>query len=485
MTWQINGVLTLPCYPTRDQPKNLPPHVLSVGTQPGLTKLQTSINQATNAVFKFSKISGCGTDANVHAILEATEGDTSTCIFAAGSYIGGDDSVLQALSSCCELKHFGPSVVCLPTQLGKFGQLQTVGLPYYIPHVSLDQPTLNKYENMCLHELHIRLLAQRLTGTPYKALLLELCLAGCGAILSDRALLRLGVLAKQHTLSIIVDEIMTGGRTSAKSMLLTQQKPTEFVSQVSHITMGKWLGIGLVLTRHGVKHFSQSPNMVSNIYTPRGVSSTPSCTGALKAWQIVAGNLGAIPHRREQALTHLGFNSNDCWGIGLMIYAACSRVGSVPALENRFLPLLSVETRFSKTTKNPKPQWSHQKLNALILGHVTAWVKHRPIKKAQGITDRAFCQWVSSNTDMSPKQLDELIDLTRPSWSLENEPLPPINFKTEMKNSLNRALMESVFEYKMVGAKRQRRWIQQQDISMYRLPPWSEANDDNGDQVMH
>ena len=71
----------------------------------------------------FSKITGCGTDANVHAMLEATEGDTSRCMFATGTYLGGDDSVLQALSSCIEVERFGPSIVCIPTQLGVFGKL--------------------------------------------------------------------------------------------------------------------------------------------------------------------------------------------------------------------------------------------------------------------------------------------------------------------------------------------------------------------------
>ena len=52
-------------------------------------------------------------------------------------------------------------------------------------------------------------------------------LAGNGAILSDRCLLKIATLSKQHKFKIIVDEIMTGGRTG--SLFLLQTKSIDFI----------------------------------------------------------------------------------------------------------------------------------------------------------------------------------------------------------------------------------------------------------------
>ena len=145
--------------------------------------------------------------------MEATDGNTLACLFAAGTYLGGDDSVLQMISSTVPVGYYGPQMVCLPSQMGAFGKSQTVGLPYYIPCESCDPAHLLRYEEICFQELHVRLLLKRMTGAPYKAILIELCLAGLGAILSHNALERLALLAKIHNISIIVDEIMTAGRT--------------------------------------------------------------------------------------------------------------------------------------------------------------------------------------------------------------------------------------------------------------------------------
>ena len=74
---------------------------------------------------------------------------------------------------------------------------------------------------------------------------LELMLAGNGAMLSDRALLKIAKLSNQHQFTVIVDEIMTFGRTGALIML--QTKPEAFIKCVSHVTLGKWLHVGMIL----------------------------------------------------------------------------------------------------------------------------------------------------------------------------------------------------------------------------------------------
>ena len=66
---------------------------------------------------------------------------------------------------------------------------------------------------------------------------MEITLASNGSAVSDRALTILWHLAHLHDFSIVVDEIMTGGRT--KAMLSTMDKPKIFQKSVQFITMGK------------------------------------------------------------------------------------------------------------------------------------------------------------------------------------------------------------------------------------------------------
>ena len=71
---------------------------------------------------------------------------------------------------------------------------------------------------------------------------MEISLSSNGSTLSDCALAILGELARLHDFSIVVDEIMTGGRT--KKMISTMETPNIFQMAVEFITMGKWLNVG-------------------------------------------------------------------------------------------------------------------------------------------------------------------------------------------------------------------------------------------------
>lgn len=56
------------------------------------------------------------------------------------------------------------------------------------------------------------------------SLFFELMLAGNGAVLSDRALNKIAILSRKHKFTIIIDEIMTGGRTGTLLLLQKKQK---------------------------------------------------------------------------------------------------------------------------------------------------------------------------------------------------------------------------------------------------------------------
>jgi hypothetical protein len=426
--------------------------------------LEHCVKASTSDVFKLSKVCSCGTDANVHSILEATDGDTSKCLFAAGSYLGGDDSVLHMLSTSEAIEVHGPAVVCLPHNASNFGQKQNVGLPYHIPCDCCADEVRHPYEDMCLRELHIRLLIQRLSGEPYKALVLELCLAGCGAILSNRALEKLGHLAKNHNLRLIVDEIMTGGRTSATSILLTQTKPLNFQAQVSHITMGKWPGIGLVLHNQSHDPCNKITDLASNSYKSRGLSSQPSCTHALVSWRAVIDNLHIIDSRRQSILDHKKcskhFGVDDCWGVGLMIFLPYKRNGDGRCIKNRLLPLLS-DAKLDSLKGANKPEWNKSKMCELVMGGVKKWVEHHPTYAGQGIVDRALCTWASVTKTGTKMALTEAVEKTRVEWEKQNgtNEISAVNFNKDTANTLSRARGAALFDYQLLGSKRERKWI--------------------------
>jgi hypothetical protein len=368
--------------------RNGTPHKFIMDERIDLVTLKSVVLSSTSKDYELCKLCSCGTDANVHSILEATEGDTSKCLFAAGSYLGGDDSVLHCLSTSHEIEPHGPCILGLPHETSAFGRKQNIGLPYHIPCTCCSDDILHPYEDMCLHELHLRLLAQRLTGSPYKALLLELCLAGCGAILSDRALGKLGHLAKKHDLRLIVDEIMTGGRTSPSHILLTQTKPREFQDQVTHITMGKWPGIGIVLRKNSHNHCAKTPNLKAEIFKTRGVSSQPSCAHALVCWRAVMANLGNIETRRESILQTSKFKKNmgpsECWGQGLLIFLPYGRIDNSHGLKNRFLPQLA-DVPLDSVRGNGRPDWKKENMCGWVMAGVTSWVNHRPMYEGVGL----------------------------------------------------------------------------------------------------
>ena len=109
----------------------------------------------------------------------------------------------------------------------------------------MSDDNLRLYEDECLEHLQIFCLYNKVMKNKVTCILMEISLASNGATLSYCDLTILGELAGLHDFSIVVDKIMTGGRT--KKILSTMEKPKIFKQTVDFITMGKWLKCGMVL----------------------------------------------------------------------------------------------------------------------------------------------------------------------------------------------------------------------------------------------
>ena len=215
------------------------------------------------------KLTTNSSDANLYAVTSLTQGNTSRCLVACGSYVSGDSGPLQSWSTSTFEIGSGPDGIIGPEdpRITPFTLQHTITLPYFIEGTMSDDD-LRKYENECLEHLHILCLYNKVMKNKVTCILMEITLASNGSTVSDHPLTMLGELAHLHDFGIVVDEIMTGGCT--KRMLSTMEKPKIFQKSVEFITMGKWLKCGMVL---GSKRQQTIRRNLLSKQLPRGAST--------------------------------------------------------------------------------------------------------------------------------------------------------------------------------------------------------------------
>ena len=231
--------------------------------------------------------------------------------------------------------------------------------PYY--GVELREPVeLREAEVECLLELEY-LLKDGLINS----LLLELVQVTTGFILSASFLADLRSLFRRYNANIVVDEVMTAGRTS--EFLLYS---TKCGFQADYITMGKWVMGGLVLRRDTTvgpwdgpvaSMARQSALQYGQIGSSLGEISVSIASMAANLRSIMrmieargSKQLGKVVSMcRDRFIHHLvqQFPSKQLhfWGVGGMVY--CNVAANRPTqLRSRFLLLITGrEVRFDLT----------------------------------------------------------------------------------------------------------------------------------------
>ena len=309
-----------------------------------------------------------GSTANLHAIVDATFGNTSCCYIAAGSYVSAQDAVLQNLSTSEFALNSSFSLIRVPDLLDSpFTLQQIVALPYYIMGTMVDND-IEKYEDACIRVLHEKCMIMRIKGTPMKCIMLELMLAGNGAQLSDRALLQLAALSIKHDFRFIIDEIMTGGRTG--SMLYLHKKPALFIERVSHVTLGKWIHVGIVLVsklQHQQNELRKRPTS-----TPRSSSTSIDLGTIIPIWNKVVEQQFLTESRRKETIKKLKCKKEEVWGDGCLIFAPCKNT-TAWNINCRYLPRLEKQTISAKIKTNIDNTTTKTIINELVVKAVNAW----------------------------------------------------------------------------------------------------------------
>lgn len=340
------------------------------------TNFQADIEKAVPG-FTLDSVHMCGTDANAVAISLATDRDYKTCLFGLGSYIGGDECH-QSLSSSSYHTSAGLAGIKPFNEASPQCQRQSVMLPYHVPCLDLDKTSLRVYENRCLVHLHQVLLHAEMTGNQYKALLLEYVLGGNGGELSLTFLDRLGQLLKHFHIVVVADEILTAGRTG-KTIAMTTNMPATFTERIFAITMGKFVGCGLVLTRK-TKYTTFGESL-------RGFSTQAECGLPSKLLEEVQHRLdaGMLEERRRNVLKLMRCNGKgteeDHWGCGLLIFTTYSRSLRM-GLRNRCLPRLEKSKLIKKDATRSK--WTRTTVCRDLMASVDEWILRQHLSMCCG-----------------------------------------------------------------------------------------------------
>ena len=452
------------------------PRTQSLGNRPSLALIPGLVAAETED-FVFERVAVSGSQANSWAIEDATEQNTSLCLFAAGSYVAGDGSALQSFSTSdfstqCEL-----ALIMLPSEVKiACGRANTVPLPYHIPGV-LQPKRLMEYEDECFQAIHTRLCWAKMCGNPYKTLLLELILAGNGAMLSDRALIAIAKLAVFHNLSVIVDEIMTGGRTGQMFYLLS--KPPSFQKVVTHITMGKFIKLGMVFLS---KSWAEKRKEMYP-FTQRGASTSLGAEDAVLHWRCVKMNLSGVAKKRENVIKKLRLMEGEVWGAGLLLFGAC-RWDTPRGLKCRYLPLVHEHTPIDSVKcrkMNHQGQLFRVHVNSMIIKAVKKWMLDSPqpnhnlaatITPAseKRDTDRLFDYNFVSQVIQRSSECDE-----KPAEQWIKEFMPSTVNRHNGEAALSRMESAGGFRKTLVGIKRKRHWkLQPGFVTPWKLPEYDD-----------
>lgn len=215
--------------------------------------------------YELHSIHQSGSCANLYAISEARNilGYEQEVLVGIGNYLSGD--ILSSWSTSMLSVNDQMSSIKEIDQCDLYTQMKNLPLPYYIHTIHSSEflikknndlvkdsygnlLTIEKYEDMCLHVIHQRIIFAILQEKKIGVILMELILASNGATLSKRFLKKFGLLCKQFHVNVVVDEIFTAGRTVVNDLLYCDSHcPPEFLEVISHVTLGKWLDAGIVL----------------------------------------------------------------------------------------------------------------------------------------------------------------------------------------------------------------------------------------------
>lgn len=318
--------------------------------------------------FALYGVLSAGTYVNMAALQEASDYELNCCLFGIGNYIGGDKFLQQMSTS----EYDASSSLAAPKDPEDVTQrclAQTVPLPYWVDCTKFNDKKREELENECLRALHTKLLVAKLSGPPYKVLLLEYILGGNGGELSHRFLKQLGRLLIKFNVTVVADEVLTGGRVGPQ-MFMTPTMPQEFQDCVSYITAGKFMKCALLL-----KKIPKRPTDVGE--RSRGTSTTHDVGEAFTIWRTVKKCQlnGSIKTKQREVLAKMNVSSKaeDWWGKGLLLFSTYTRNPIITGIKNRMLPTME-KSKIVKGHGTKRSRWNRSTVCDLLREQTKRWI---------------------------------------------------------------------------------------------------------------
>ncbi len=183
-------------------------------------------------------------------------------------------------------------------------------------------------------------------------------------------------MAEQKKFNIVVDVIIAGGKKGTR--LMVQQGPECFQNSVVDVTMGKWMGCGLVLANKQELTRLKARARADDI-PARGASVGAPCSQIIHFWKFVCDKCSEAGKRRLQVLNKLKLDETLVWGKGVMIYTPTKRKDSAGGLKNRLLPMLAGAGIDNIPKQNRLEEWSKKEICDIIMKGSRAWVAAQPV----------------------------------------------------------------------------------------------------------
>jgi hypothetical protein len=161
---------------------------------------------------------------------------------------------------------------------------------------------------------------------------------------------------------------MTGARTG--TMLLLEKKPLEFIKCVTHVTLGKWIKVGMVLT--SLDYYNQQEKLRNPFVASRGPSTRFNLKPVIPHWNKVLMLQCSVEKRRIEVLKNLKCNEEESWGKGCLIFAPV-KSNTLFNLKCRYLPLLESIIISRKNTINFRESINKDYINQQVIESINAW----------------------------------------------------------------------------------------------------------------
>ena len=305
-------------------------------SQESYKSLEHHIKIETSGKFELAKITISGTDANEEAFLRVTTATPgSVLLVAAGSYVAGQDSAIMVYTSAKIVNRHDHGTIASPQdELNYHAKNFTVAFPYFIDSEMENTEEIIKYENDCLDAFQRRIIVQELIGCPVGGVALELINGGHGGYLSNRYLIKFALVVKKYKIHVILDEILTFGRCSTEFLLLTLEKPKEFVDCVTFITLGKFAEIGLLLQKSNFNFVNLKTELRRDYNLALSISRTQNILQAVKTTRPYFAD------KRADVLRYLNVEESASWGKNLLIFGNVAITKRRSGHKYRYLPLI-------------------------------------------------------------------------------------------------------------------------------------------------